>query len=90
MVEALRGCPRSLARMTRNPFRFSVSSVPASVDSLRVIRKQSEDSVRHPAAFFTSALILASSAGPSAVSAKAVGHIAPSSRCAESLKPNVA
>src|SRR3989304_1265741 len=42
------------------------------------------------AAFFTSALILASSAVVNSVSAKAVGHMAPSSRFAVSLKPNVA
>src|SRR5438067_7559911 len=41
-------------------------------------------------AFFTSAPILASSAAVSSVSAKAVGHMAPSSRFAWSLKPNVA
>src|SRR3981189_2388768 len=42
------------------------------------------------AAFFTSAPILASSAAVHSVRAKAVGHIAPSSRFALSLKPNVA
>src|SRR5438105_10520962 len=41
-------------------------------------------------AFFTSAPILASSAAVSSFSAKEVGHIAPSSRFALSLKPNVA
>src|SRR2546428_3942129 len=41
-------------------------------------------------AFFTSALILASSVGVSSFSAKATGHMAPSSRLAASLKPNVA
>ena len=41
-------------------------------------------------AFFTSAAILASSAAVSSVSAKAVGHMAPSSRFALSLKPSVA
>src|SRR6266550_5297529 len=41
-------------------------------------------------AFFTSASILASSAVVNLVSAKATGHIAPSSRCATSLNPNVA
>ena len=42
------------------------------------------------AAFFTSALILASSAAVSSFSAKAVGHMWPSSRFALSLKPIVA
>src|SRR6202171_2539993 len=42
------------------------------------------------AAFFTSAPILASSAAVNAVSAKATGHMVPSSRGAASLKPNVA
>src|SRR5213083_2152119 len=41
-------------------------------------------------AFFTSAPILASSAAVNSFSAKAVGHMAPSSRFASSLKPNVA
>jgi hypothetical protein len=41
-------------------------------------------------AFFTSAPIRASVSGVSAVSAKEVGHMAPSSRCASSLKPRVA
>src|SRR5262245_9544130 len=41
-------------------------------------------------AFFTSAPILASSAAVSSFSAKAVGHMAPSSRFASSLKPSVA
>src|ERR671934_2746454 len=42
------------------------------------------------AAFFTSAPILASSAAVNSFSAKAVGHMVPSSRFALSLKPNVA
>src|SRR3990172_5645806 len=41
-------------------------------------------------AFFTSALILASSVAVNCFSAKATGHRAPSSRFAVSLKPNVA
>jgi hypothetical protein len=41
-------------------------------------------------AFFTSALILASSMAVNSFSAKEVGHMAPSSRFAVSLKPNVA
>src|ERR671935_913999 len=41
-------------------------------------------------AFFTSALILASSAAVNSFSAKAVGHMAPSSKFALSLKPSVA
>src|SRR5881398_3442899 len=41
-------------------------------------------------AFFTSAPILASSAAVNSLSAKEVGHMAPSSRFASSLKPNVA
>src|SRR5574341_230369 len=41
-------------------------------------------------AFFTSTPILASSAAVNSFSAKAVGHMAPSSRFATSLKPNVA
>jgi hypothetical protein len=41
-------------------------------------------------ACFTSAPIRASSAAVSSVSAKAVGHMAPSSSFARSLKPKVA
>ena len=41
-------------------------------------------------AFFTSALILASAVAVNSFSAKEVGHRAPSSRFASSLKPNVA
>src|SRR5437773_11144176 len=41
-------------------------------------------------AFFTSALILASSVAVNSLSAKATGHSAPSSSFAASLKPNVA
>ena len=41
-------------------------------------------------AFFTSATIFASSVAVNSFSAKAVGHMAPSSRFAVSLKPNVA
>src|SRR5256886_2087302 len=41
-------------------------------------------------AFLTSAQILASSAAVNSVSAKAVGHMAPSSRFASCWKPNVA
>jgi hypothetical protein len=40
-------------------------------------------------AFFTSAPILASSAAVNSFSAKAVGHMAPSSRFASCMKPNV-
>src|SRR5688572_7984034 len=51
-----------------------------------------ERSPRSPqlTAFFTSAAILASSAAVNSFSAKEVGHMAPSSRFASSLKPNVA
>jgi hypothetical protein len=42
-----------------------------------------------PAAFFTSARILASSVAVNRVSAKATGHIAPSSSVAASLNPRV-
>ena len=41
-------------------------------------------------AFFTSAAILASSAAVNSFSAKAIGHMAPSSRFASCWKPNVA
>jgi hypothetical protein len=41
-------------------------------------------------AFFTSAAILASAVAVNSLNAKEVGHVAPSSRFASSLKPNVA
>ncbi len=41
-------------------------------------------------ALFTSALILVSSVEVNFLSAKEVGHMAPSSRCASSWKPKVA
>ncbi len=44
----------------------------------------------HPTAFLTSALICACSASVSPRSAKATGHMSPSSRAAASLKPSVA
>src|SRR3954454_24877480 len=43
-----------------------------------------------PTAFFTSSMILASSAAVNSLSAKATGHMAPSSRFAACWKPNVA
>ncbi len=43
-----------------------------------------------PAALLMSAPIFASSAAPSSLSANEVGHMAPSSRFASSLKPSVA
>jgi hypothetical protein len=46
--------------------------------------------VIHFTAFFTGALIFASSAAVNSFSAKATGHMAPWSRFAASLKPNVA
>ena len=46
--------------------------------------------LRQPTAFLTSAAILASTSAVSSVSAKSVGHMAPSSRFASSLKPSVA
>src|SRR5215471_17358425 len=54
------------------------------------VRFESEGHPPQLTAFFTSAPILASSAAVNAFSAKAVGHMAPSSRFAWSLKPNVA
>src|SRR6202047_4258305 len=54
------------------------------------VRFESEGHPPQLTAFFTSAPILASSAEVNSFSAKAVGHMAPSSRFALSLKPNVA
>src|SRR5580698_7787525 len=54
------------------------------------VRFESEGHPPQLTAFFTSAPILASSAAVNSVSAKAVGHMAPSSRFASCMKPNVA
>src|SRR5437764_718518 len=54
------------------------------------VRFESDGHPPQLTAFFTSAPILASPAAVSSFSAKAVGHRAPSSRFAASLKPNVA
>src|SRR5215213_2125540 len=54
------------------------------------VRFESEGHPPQLTAFFTSAPILASSAAVNSFSAKEVGHIAPLSRFAVSLKPNVA
>src|SRR5438445_5944302 len=57
---------------------------------LELVRGGDGGLVHQPTAFFTSALILASSAAVNFVSAKATGHMEPSSSCALSLKPNIA
>ena len=54
------------------------------------VRFESEGHPPQLTAFFTSAPILASSAVVKFLNAKEVGHMAPSSRFALSLKPNVA
>src|SRR5437867_5646768 len=69
----------------------SLSSVPAiAFPWVDHAPKSATDTRRQLIAFFTSALILASSVGVNSFSAKTTGHIAPSSRFAASLKPNVA
>src|SRR5512132_3293528 len=65
----------------------------ALVDRHHPVPTPSRGSVRlspQRTAFFTSAAIFASSAAVNSVSAKATGHMAPSSRFALSLKPKVA
>src|SRR5438128_11593335 len=57
---------------------------------LELARRGDGGLVHQPTAFFTSAPILASSAAVSFVSAKATGHMEPSSSLALSLKPNIA
>src|ERR1700704_3556783 len=54
------------------------------------VRFESEGPPPQLTAFFTSAPILASSAAVNPFSAKAVGHMAPASRFASCMKPNVA
>ena len=54
------------------------------------VRFESEGRPPQLTAFFTSAPIRASSAAVNSISAKAVGHMAPSSRFASCRKPNVA
>src|SRR2546426_5725652 len=78
----------------------TIVSTLAAVVSLRLeetrmnVRPQAHHGSVKPSpqltAFFTSAPILASSAVVNSFSAKEVGHMAPSSRFALSLKPNVA
>jgi DNA-binding NtrC family response regulator len=53
-------------------------------------QRRSRGAVPQLTAFLTSAPILASSSAVSSVSAKAVGHMLPSSRFAVALNPNVA
>src|SRR5437773_8427064 len=57
---------------------------------LELVRSGDSGLVHQPTAFFTSAPILASSAAVNFVSAKATGHMEPSSSFAVSLKPNIA
>src|SRR6476469_7977107 len=57
---------------------------------LELVRGGDGGLVHQLTAFFTSLRIFASSAAVSSVSAKAVGHMEPSSSFAASLKPNVA
>src|SRR5207249_3614450 len=57
---------------------------------LELVRGDDGGLLDQPTAFFTSAPILASSAAVTFVSAKATGHMEPSSSFAVSLKPNIA
>src|SRR6266516_6388788 len=57
---------------------------------LEFARSRDGGGVHQPTAFLTSAAILASSAAVNFVSAKAIGHMEPSSSFAVSLKPNIA
>lgn len=83
---------RGTARTPRPPRRSRQPSRPSfhAGRPPRRARSTATRALRQPIACFTSAVILASSAAVHAVSANAVGHIAPSSRCALSLKPSVA
>src|SRR5882724_6603085 len=64
--------------------------MPRESRDAAAVRFESEGHPPQLTAFFTSAPIRASAAAVNSFSAKAVGHMAPSSRFALSLKPNVA
>src|SRR5438128_8403994 len=89
-------------RAVAPPFRNQLRIGPDGVDvcarcvedpldaDLELVRGGDVGLVHQLTAFFTSAPILASSAAVSFVSAKATGHMEPSSSFALSLKPNIA
>src|SRR5487761_143862 len=70
----------------------SIEAIKLTLRGRLTFRGRRSCTCLHPqlTAFFTSAAILASSTAVSLISAKAVGHMSPSSRFASSLKPNVA
>jgi hypothetical protein len=85
-VRAFRG-RMSLVDRALYSHAYSHPSAGAMWLSIRLLRAALSPQLT---AFFTSVLILASSAAVNSFSAKEVGHIAPSSRFAPSLNPNVA
>src|SRR5262245_11409874 len=102
---ALRMFSSALRLSSVNPARYSsIVSIFASLLMKHAPRPSHDADCSHDAclkgasgqlgpqltAFFTSALIVASSAAVNSFSAKDVGHMAPSSRFAVSLKPIVA
>src|SRR5690606_11001523 len=70
--------------------RYGREPAPLQAPTERLPRSLQIETCHARTARFTSSAILASSSGPNPFTAKAVGHMLPSSRCAESLKPNVA
>src|SRR4029434_7567439 len=76
--------------MLRESRNAAVRSGGALCSAALLFAFESEGHPPQLTAFFTSALILASSVAVNSFSAKPVGHRCPSSRFAASLKPNVA
>src|SRR4029079_7202813 len=80
---------RSLCARQIRSTKGESDSLSSIVKSMFLHHRDSDGIRPQLAAFFTSALIRASSAAVNSFSAKATGHIGPSSRFAASLKPNV-
>src|SRR5256886_8316084 len=84
--------PSTLGRSARN---IAQGGLPKRNHAIELVTMDDDRTNAHRerpqlTAFFTSVLILASSVAVNSFSAKAAGHMAPSSRFALSLKPNVA
>src|SRR5437867_367673 len=83
-------CVDECSRRVVNPAGRSEGSGIQGLPGMHDAPNSATDTRPQLTAFFTSALILASSVGVNSFRAKTTGHRAPSSRFAASLKPNVA
>src|SRR5438874_9843968 len=90
MVPAKEWRREALRRPPQGDFGESLENGGPPLPRRRVAPRMQEKSFPQRIAFFTSAPILASSVTVNSFSAKATGHMAPSSRFALSLNPNVA